>query len=81
MSFSANFAGPRPAVLERIAQPKEGGYDPFAHGGELGALTKEYLGKVAALVGEDKTLVVESSGHADTNTLSLNVKVVTVHGM
>lgn len=80
MSFSANYAGPQTAVEERLATPKEN-WDPFTHGGELGALTKEFLSKVVGLVSPDKTLVVESSGHADSNTLSVNVKVVTVHGM
>jgi len=76
MSFGAVFAGRHDEVSEAIA--REDG-SPFTHGGDLGALTREYLGKVAALSPADKRLIVEASGHVDAHTVSLNVRVVTVH--
>jgi hypothetical protein len=79
MSFAAQYAGKQEAVIERIKAVGDG--DSFAYGQKLGALTKEYLANVVALIDPERTLVVTSSGHSDKNTMSLDVKIMTIHGM
>lgn len=76
MSFSSMYAGKQADLVAALAQDP---HPNFQYGGDLGKLTQDYLAAVAALVNPARSVIVEASGHADDYSLSLTVRVVTVH--
>jgi hypothetical protein len=75
MSFSAMFAGRAAEVREALDVTPN---PSFRHGGDLGMLVQQFLSEVAALVPDDRRLIVESSGHGDSSSVSVNIRVASV---
>jgi hypothetical protein len=79
MSFSSTFAGKKADLLTALAQDP---HPNFQYGGDLGVLTQDFLARVAELVKDDYSVIVEASGHAagrgELGHVSLTIRVVTV---
>jgi hypothetical protein len=79
MSFSSTFAGKKADLVAALAQDP---HPNFQYGGDLGVLTQDFLARVAELVKDDYSVIVEASGHAagrgELGHVSLTIRVVTV---